>query len=51
MNPESIDRLCGVVRETSFSIHRNLRPAHVEKVYENALLRRLRKAGLVVEAR
>lgn len=32
-------------------IHRYLRPGHLEKVYENALTRRLRKRGLEVQSK
>src|SRR5689334_9576967 len=44
-----IFRLCDVVRETGFSIHRYHRNGHIEKIYENALVHRLRKQGLAVE--
>src|SRR5262245_36126334 len=40
---------CDVIRETAFSLHRWLRHGHLEKVYENGLAHRLRKAGLKVE--
>ena len=46
---DPIFELCDVVRETGFSIHRFLGPGHLEKVYENAMVNRLRKAGLQVE--
>jgi len=46
---ENINQLCDVIRETSFAIHRYHRHGHLEKVYENALAHRLRKAGLAVE--
>jgi GxxExxY protein len=49
MTPESIDQLCDLVRETSFSIHRYHRHGHLEKIYENALAHRLRKLDLKVE--
>lgn len=49
MRYENINQLCDVVRETSFAIHRYHRHGHLEKVYENALAHRLRKAGLSVE--
>jgi GxxExxY protein len=42
-------KLCDLVRETGFAIHRYLRSGHLEKVYENALVHRLRKLGLQVE--
>ena len=45
----TINELCDVVRETSFSIHRYHRYGHLEKIYENALLHRLRKKGVHVE--
>ena len=37
-----IFRLCHLVRETSFEIHKFHRYGHLEKVYENALGHRLR---------
>lgn len=43
-----IKELCDLVRETSFAIHQYLRFGHLEKIYENALSHRLRKAGLQV---
>ena len=48
MNTMSINELCDVVRETSFAIHKYHRHGHVEKIYENALVHRLRKQGLKV---
>jgi GxxExxY protein len=44
-----IFQLCGQVRETSFALQRYLRHGHLEKVYENGLAHRLRKAGVQVE--
>jgi GxxExxY protein len=44
-----INELCDFVRETAFAIHRYHRHGHLEKVYENALAHRLRKAGLEVQ--
>lgn len=41
--------LCDVVRETAFAIHRYHGPGHLEKIYENALVHRLRKQRLRVE--
>lgn len=49
MRWEHINELCDVVRETSFAIHTYHRNGHLEKIYENALANRLRKAGLFVE--
>lgn len=42
--------LCDQVRETGYAIHRYLGPGHLEKVYENSLVNRLRKQGLDVKA-
>ena len=42
---KDIMELRDVVRETGFAIHRYHRHGHLEKVYENALARRLRKLG------
>lgn len=51
-DPEAHNRifkLCDIVRETSFAIHKYHRYGHREKVYENALAHRLRKQGILVE--
>ena len=45
---KDIMKLCDIVRETGYAAHRYLRNGHVEKVYENALVNRLRKKGLKV---
>ncbi|MEQ8954795.1 MAG: GxxExxY protein [Gammaproteobacteria bacterium] len=41
--------LCDRVREAGFELHRFLRHGHLEKVYENGLVSRLRKAGVEVQ--
>ena len=46
---DRIFQLCDVVRETGYAIHRYHGPGHLEKVYENALVHRLRKLGLDVK--
>jgi GxxExxY protein len=46
---DRIFKLCDVIRETSFAIHKFHRYGHLESVYENALCHRLRKVGLLVE--
>ena len=46
---DRIFKLCDIIRETSFEIHKFHRYGHLEKVYENALAHRLRKLGLQVE--
>ena len=46
---DDIFRLSDIIRETSFELHRYLRHGHLEKVYENGLAHRLRKAKMKVE--
>jgi GxxExxY protein len=46
----SINELCDVVRETSFAVHQYLKHGHMEKVYGRALLNRLLKLGINVQA-
>jgi GxxExxY protein len=45
---KSINELCELVRETAYAIHLYHGHGHLEKVHENALAHRLRKAGLNV---
>ncbi|MDR2982591.1 MAG: GxxExxY protein [Puniceicoccales bacterium] len=50
IHPEKeIFSLCDKVREISYAIHVYLGHGYLEKIYENALVHRLRKAGLSVE--
>jgi len=44
-----INELCDIVRQTAYDIHVYHGNGHLEKVYENALAHRLRKAGLDVK--
>jgi len=44
----TIYQLCDIVRETAYAIHVYHGHGHLEKVYENALVHRLRKLGLHV---
>ncbi len=46
---DPVFELCDRIRETSFALHLYLRHGHLEKVYENGLAHRLRKAGMTVE--
>ncbi len=46
---EDIFKLCDEVREISFDLHKYLRHGHLEKVYENGLVNRLRKQGMKAE--
>lgn len=48
MSDVPIHALCDLVRQTSFNIHRYHRCGHLEKIYENALVHRLRKIGVQV---
>ena len=45
---KDIKQLCDLVRQTAYDIHVYHANGHLEKVYENALAHRLRKAGLNV---
>jgi len=49
MDEKAILGLCDRVRQTAYNLHTFLRQGHLEKVYENGLAHRLRKAGLKVE--
>src|SRR2546421_7833724 len=46
---KDLQQLCAQVRQTSYEIHVYHGHGHLEKVYENALAHRLRKAGLEVK--
>ena len=46
---KDLQQLCAQVRQTSYEIHVYHGHGHLEKVYENALAHRLRKAGLDVK--
>ncbi len=46
---QDIKKLCDDVRETSFAIHKYHKNGHLEKIYENALVHRLRKIGIDVK--
>lgn len=46
---KDIRELCDLVRETAYAIHVYHGHGHLEKVYENALVHRLKKAGLTVQ--
>ncbi|MBM3876737.1 MAG: GxxExxY protein [Verrucomicrobia bacterium] len=46
---DRVFQLCDQVREAAYSIHRYLGPGHLEKVYGNALVHRLRSPGLDVK--
>src|SRR6266850_4226222 len=46
---KTINDLCDIVRQTAYDIHVYHANGHLEKVYENALVHRPRKAGLDVK--
>lgn len=45
----TVNELCDLVRETSFDIHCYHRHGHLEKIYENALVHRLRRQKIDVK--
>ena len=49
MNEEKAKALCDQIRQIAFEIHVYLGHGHLEKVYENALAHRLKKAGIKAE--
>lgn len=46
---DRVFELTDIVRETGYAIHCYHGPGHLERVYENALVHRLRRQGLNVE--
>jgi len=48
MNTADIMRVCDLIRETAYAVHAYHGNGYLEKVYENALVNRLRKAGLTI---
>jgi GxxExxY protein len=48
VNQAEINKLCDIIRQTAFDIHKFLRSGHLEKIYENALSHRLTKIGIQV---
>ena len=46
---QSINELCDIERQTAYDIHVYHGNGYLEKVYENALVHRLHKAGLDVQ--
>jgi len=49
MEDREILTLCDRIREISLALHGYFRHGHLEKVYENGLGHRLRKAGIGIE--
>lgn len=48
MDDKAVLKLCDIIRQTAFELHVYLRHGQFEKVYENGLVRRLRKKGMKV---
>lgn len=48
MNEKQIQYLCALIREHALAAHRFLRHGHAEKIYEDSLANRLRRAGFNV---
>ena len=49
MNDTDVMKICDVVRQTSFELHRYLRSGFLEKVYESGLVHRLTLKGVKLE--
>ena len=49
MNQREINALCDKIRQLAFEIHVDFRHGHLEKIYENALVHRLIKAGITAQ--
>lgn len=49
MQESAVLVLCDRVRETAFALHKYLRHGHLERVYENGMVHRLRKQKIEVE--
>ena len=46
---KNIKELCDIIREIAFDIHVYFGNGYLEKIYENALVNRLRKKGFLVQ--
>ena len=49
MTDQEVLQLVDQIRETAFAVRRYFGPGHFEKVYENALVSRLAKAGFKLD--
>ena len=50
LSDTAVNKICDVVREVGFELHKFLGPGFREKVYERGMVHRLHKAGLLVRA-
>ena len=48
LSDSDVNKICDLIRETGFALHRFHGPGFREKVYERGMIHRLRKAGLLV---
>jgi GxxExxY protein len=48
LTDSDVNKICDVIREAGFGLHKYLGPGFREKVYERGMIHRLRKAGLLV---
>ncbi len=48
LSDSDVNRICDVIRETGFALHKFLGPGFREKVYGRGMIHRLRKVGLLV---
>ena len=49
LSDSDVNKICDVIREAGFGLHKYLGPGFREKAYERGMIHRLRKAGLVVK--
>lgn len=49
LSDDRVNKICDVIRETGFAMHKYFGPGYREKVYERSLAHRLSKSGLVVQ--
>ena len=48
LSDSDVNKICDVIREAGFGLHKFLGPGFREKVYERGMIHRLRKVGLLV---
>ena len=48
LSDSDVNKICDLIRETGFALHKFHGPGFREKVYERGMIHRLRKAGLLV---
>ncbi len=48
LSDADVNKICDVIREAGFGLHKFLGPGFRERVYERGIIHRLRKVGLLV---